>query len=78
MTEPNYFLTVFLTQLENKTPTQASKLRMGLAILHRHLLIYPHDPGLASFPLTPPGIQLLTRGEQLHYKKRKYLNYRDT
>lgn len=48
---------------------------MGLAVLRMHLLIYPHDPGIGSFPLTPAAIQLLMQGEELHYKKRKYLNY---
>lgn len=48
---------------------------MGLAILRMNLLIYPHDPGLDSFPLTPAAIQLLMQGEELHYKERKYLNY---
>lgn len=48
---------------------------MGLAILRMNLLIYPHAPGLGSFPLTPAAFQLLIQGEELHYEKRKYLNY---
>lgn len=64
-------MTVFLKELENKTPTQASKLEMGLAVLRMYLLIYPHNPGLGSFPFTPAALQLLLQAEELHCKKDK-------
>lgn len=41
LSEPHYFLTVFLAQLENKTPTQDLELQTGLAILRTNLLMRP-------------------------------------